>query len=140
VARRKDDDDDFIEGRDDAPDDADETALEAEPPTPGRVGSTDVTTGGAAPRMARYGEGKEGRPARRERGVQGARAGFFVRAGIFWRDVRAELRRVTWPSMRDVQNTTIITIVAVAFFAAYLWAIDQMWAKLLGGLTKLLGG
>jgi preprotein translocase subunit SecE len=137
VARRK-DEDDYTGGQGDAPE-ADAPSLEPEPP-PSRITSSDVTTGGAAPRAARFGEGAEGRPARRERGVRGSREGFFSRVGTFWRDVRAELRRVTWPTARDVQNTTIITIIAVAFFAAYLWAIDQAFAKMLGGLTKLLGG
>ncbi|MCA1815423.1 MAG: preprotein translocase subunit SecE [Acidobacteria bacterium] len=140
MARRKDvDDDDFIEGQGDA-DDEESPSLEAEAP-PARTSSSTVTSGAsAAPRMARYGEGAEGRPARRERGVQGSREGFFGRVGTFWRDVRQELRRVTWPSLREVQNTTIITIVAVAFFAAYLWSIDQIFAKLLGGFHKLFGG
>ena len=141
MARRKDvDDDDFIEEQGDA-DDEESPSLEAEAP-PARTSSSAVTGGGgsAAPRMARYGEGAEGRPARRERGVQGSREGFFGRVGTFWRDVRQELRRVTWPSLREVQNTTIITIVAVAFFAAYLWSIDQIFAKLLNGFHKLFGG
>jgi preprotein translocase subunit SecE len=90
--------------------------------------------------MARFGEGSEGRPARRERGVEGSREGFFSRVGTFWRDVRLELRRVTWPSARDVQHTTIITIIAVAFFAAYLWSIDQVFAQILNGFHKLFGG
>jgi preprotein translocase subunit SecE len=72
--------------------------------------------------------------------VQGSREGFFGRVGTFWRDVRSEMRRVTWPTMHEVQNTTIITIVAVAFFALYLFLIDQAWAKLLNGLHSLLGG
>lgn len=138
MARRK-DDDDFTEGQGDAQDDADEPALEAEP-APERVSSSSVTSGTPAPRAARFGEGAEGRAARRERGVQGARAGSLQRAGSFWRDVRAELRRVTWPSMHEVQNTTIITIIAVAFFAAYLYAIDRVFAGILNGLTKMLGG
>jgi preprotein translocase subunit SecE len=131
VATRKDDEDDFIEGQDGSQEDADEPSLEAEAP-PARVSSSDVTGGSAAPRMARFGEGSEGRTARRERGVRGSREGFFGRIGTFWRDVRSEMRRVTWPTMHEVQNTTIITIIAVAFFAAYLWGIDQVWAKLLG--------
>ena len=138
MARRK-DEDDFIGGQGGDREDADEPSLDAEAP-PARVSSSDVTGGSAAPRMARYGEGSEGKAARRERGVQGSREGFFARIGTFWRDVRGEMRRVTWPTMRDVQNTTIITIVAVAFFAAYLWAIDQAFAKLLTGLHSLLGG
>jgi preprotein translocase subunit SecE len=123
-----------MDEQDDAPEGA-APSLEPEP-APARVSSSDVSAGSAAPRMARFGEGAEGRPARRERGVKGAREGFFSRVGTFWREVRAELRRVTWPSMRDVQNTTIITIIAVAFFAAYLWGIDQVFAKLLGLLPK----
>jgi preprotein translocase subunit SecE len=123
-----------MDEQDDAPD-GDAPLLEPEP-APARVSSSDVSSGSAAPRMARFGEGSEGRPARRERAVKGGREGFFERVGTFWRDVRAELRRVTWPSARDVQNTTIITIIAVAFFAAYLWGIDQIWAKLLGLLPK----
>lgn len=139
MATRKDDEGDFIEGQGDTSEDAAAPSLEAEHADV-RVSSSDVVSGSAAPRMARFGEGAEGRTARRERGVQGSREGFLGRIGTFWRDVRSEMRRVTWPTMHDVQNTTIITIIAVAFFAAYLWAIDQAWAKLLGGLHKMLGG
>jgi preprotein translocase subunit SecE len=82
------------------------------------------------------------RPARQTRSsVAGPHsAGFFDRAGGFWRDVRAELKRVTWPTLKEVQSTTIITIIAVIFFAAYLWVVDMGLAKLIEGLTKLLGG
>ena len=83
------------------------------------------------------------RPARQARSSSGAgprNAGFFDRAGGFWRDVRAELKRVTWPTLKEVQNTTVITIIAVIFFAAYLWVVDMGLAKMIEGLTKLLGG
>ena|SRR2546421_8536625 len=83
------------------------------------------------------------RPARQARSGGGAgprNAGFFDRTGGFWRDVRAELKRVTWPTLKEVQHTTIITIIAVIFFAAYLWAVDMGLAKVIEGLTKLLGG
>jgi preprotein translocase SecE subunit len=50
------------------------------------------------------------------------------------------MRRVTWPTLKDVQNTTIITIIAVAFFATYLWLIDKGWTLVVNGLTKALGG
>lgn len=104
----------------------------------GRGGA--AASGGAAPRMARYGEGPEGSPARRERGLPDhARDGFFERAGKFVRDVRAELSRVTWPTAIQVRNTTIITVIAVIFFAAYLWAVDRTFAFLIDKLQGLLG-
>ena len=134
MARRK--EDEFDEGRED---DAAQTPPEPEPP-PGRVSSADVSADAPAPRAARFGEGPEGRAARRERGVKGERAGFFERVAQFWHDIRAELRRVTWPTLKQVQSTTIITIIACAFFAIYLYVIDYTFTKLIGGLTKLFGG
>jgi preprotein translocase subunit SecE len=133
VARR--DHDEFDGGR------ADEAQTPPEPePPPGRVSSADVSAGAPAPRAARFGEGPEGRAARRERGVKGERAGFFERVAQFWHDIRAELRRVTWPTLKQVQSTTIITIIACAFFAVYLYIVDYGFTKLIGGLTKLFGG
>jgi preprotein translocase subunit SecE len=120
-------------------DDASLPSLEPAPP-PGRTSSTDVDTTAAAPRAARFGEGPEGNAARRERGLTGPRAGFFERIATFGSDVRSEMRRVTWPTLKDVQNTTVITIIAVAFFATYLWLIDKGWTFLINGLTKALGG
>ena len=96
------------------------------------------TPSGAAPRMARYGEGPEGRPARRERAERGG-DGFFDRAGKFLRDVRAELSRTTWPSAHEVRNTTIITIIAVIFFATYLYGADRLFAFLLDQLARAVG-
>ena len=113
-------------------------------PSPARVSSEDVPESAPpAPRAARFGEGPEGKGARRERGVSGPRAGFFERTAQFLRDVRAEMRRVSWPTMTEVKNTTIITLVAVIFFAVYLFLVDQGLARLILGLewlaNKLLG-
>ena len=99
-----------------------------------------ATASGAAQRMARFGEGPEGRPARRERGLsEHPRDGFFSRVGKFVRDVRSELGRTTWPKAVQVRNTTIITIAAVAFFASYLFAVDRLFTFLLDQLAKLFG-
>ena len=87
-----------------------------------------------APRTARFGEGPEGKAARRERGGQGAPG----RIGQFLHDVRQELKRVSWPSASNVQNTTIITLIAVIFFAVYLFLVDQALARLIIGLDWLL--
>ena len=122
-------------------DDSEELPLEPEP-APERVSSSDVPPGVPAPRVARFGEGVEGRGVRRERGVTGARAGFFTRTGQFMRDTRAEMKRVSWPTAREVKNTTIITIIAVIFFALYLSGIDLVIVQLgrFGGwLLSLVG-
>ncbi|HSS22001.1 MAG TPA: preprotein translocase subunit SecE [Pyrinomonadaceae bacterium] len=91
-----------------------------------------------APRASRFGEGVEGRGARKERGLSGPRTSALGRMGQFLRDVRAEMKRVSWPTVTEVKNTTIITLVAVIFFAVYLFAIDRLWAFLLLQLSHLL--
>jgi preprotein translocase subunit SecE len=91
-----------------------------------------------APRATRFGEGVEGKGARRERGLSGPRVGPIGRMSQFLRDVRAEMKRVSWPTVKEVKNTTIITLVAVVFFAVYLFLVDRIWAYLIVGLNRLL--
>lgn len=57
----------------------------------------------------------------------------------FYRDVKLEMKRVTWPSRQDVINTTVITIIAVFFFAFYLMLVDLGLTKIIEELTKLIG-
>ena len=91
-----------------------------------------------APRGARFGEGQEGKGVRRARGLSGPRVGYAGRLAQFLRDVRAEMKRVSWPSVSDVKNTTIITLIAVIFFAVYLFLVDRVWSFLLTQLNNLL--
>jgi len=89
------------------------------------------------PRAARFGEGPEGKVVRRERGHSGAPTG-PARLAQFLHDVRQEMKRVSWPSLKHVQNTTIITVIAVIFFALYLFAVDQGLSRLILGLDWLI--
>jgi preprotein translocase subunit SecE len=91
-----------------------------------------------SPRAARFGEGAEGKPVRRERGLSGPRKSAIGRLAQFLRDVRAEMNRVSWPTATEVKNTTIITLIAVIFFAIYLFLVDRVWAFLLLQLNHLL--
>ena len=58
--------------------------------------------------------------------------------GEFVKKTRAELDKTSFPSREDVQSTTIIVIVSVIFFAAYLFLVDHGWTYLLEGLTWLI--
>ena len=76
---------------------------------------------------------------RKERSTA-AGPGFLGRTMQFLRDTRAEMRRVSWPTANDVKNTTIITLIAVVFFALYLFSVDRVWAFLIEHLKGWLGG
>jgi preprotein translocase subunit SecE len=50
--------------------------------------------------------------------------GWWGRARDFVTEVRNEMKRVTWPSRREVYATTIVVIITSAFFGLYLFAVD----------------
>jgi preprotein translocase subunit SecE len=44
----------------------------------------------------------------------------------FIRDVRLELKKVTWPTRSEVLSTTVVVMIAVVFFSAFLWVVDNL--------------
>jgi preprotein translocase subunit SecE len=63
--------------------------------------------------------------------------GWVATVRQFWREVALEMKKVSWPTRTEVINTTIITIVVVIFFAAFLWAADIVLAELIHGIEWL---
>ncbi|MCK6510759.1 preprotein translocase subunit SecE [Myxococcota bacterium] len=66
--------------------------------------------------------------------------GFVVAAGIslrlwFHQDVNQaahevidEMYRVTWPTGKDTQTSTIVVIITTIIFSLFLWFFDQVWS------------
>lgn len=52
-------------------------------------------------------------------------------------ETEAELRKVTWPTMKEVVNASIVVIVSVLFLMAFLAGADLVLARVAG---VLLGG
>ena len=51
------------------------------------------------------------------------------RVKTFYSDVRTEMKKVTAPSWKEVQATTVVVIVTVALFGVYFWVIDTAISK-----------
>ena len=56
--------------------------------------------------------------------VREAAGGRIERARVFLSEVRNELKRVTWPSQKEVYATTVVVILVSIFFGLYLFALD----------------
>lgn len=54
--------------------------------------------------------------------------GWWERAREFFSEVRNEMKRVTWPSRREVYATTLVVILTSVFFGVYLFAVDLMFS------------
>ena len=46
----------------------------------------------------------------------------------FFREVRNEMKRVTWPSRREVYATTVVVILTSVFFGLYLFGVDLVFS------------
>jgi preprotein translocase subunit SecE len=42
----------------------------------------------------------------------------------FFVEVKAELKKVTWPAWPEVKTTTTVVIATTVFFGFYLWGLD----------------
>ena len=58
----------------------------------------------------------------------------WKRVTTFFQEVKAELQKTTWPTQKEVRNTTIVVIVFVMVCAAYLFVVDR---ALQTGMEKL---
>lgn len=56
------------------------------------------------------------------------------KAKEFLLEVRAEIKRVTWPSRKEAMGGTIVVIVVVFLVSIYLGVIDSVLAKLVRGI------
>jgi len=56
--------------------------------------------------------------------VREAAGGRIERTRVFLSEVRNELKRVTWPSQKEVYATTIVVILFSVFFGLYLFGLD----------------
>lgn len=54
----------------------------------------------------------------------------------FLREVRAELKKVSWPNKKELTSYTGIVFVSVVFVAALIWLIDTAFTEALKGLIK----
>jgi len=54
----------------------------------------------------------------------------FKRIGAYLRDIRGEMKKVTWPSRNDMIKTTIAVIVISLFFGIYLFGVDFIFARI----------
>jgi preprotein translocase subunit SecE len=64
---------------------------------------------------------------------------WYKRLGNFLKDVKAELKKVTWPSRNEVTSTTIVVIAATVFFGFYLFFMDVIFSWIIGQIKGLFG-
>jgi preprotein translocase subunit SecE len=71
--------------------------------------------------------------------VREAAGGRFERMRLFFSEVRNELKRVTWPTSKEVYATTIVVILVSIFFGVYLFLLDIGLLRLVDWIFRIFG-
>ena len=58
----------------------------------------------------------------------------------FLREVKQELKKVTWPSRKDTLSGTVVVLVAVFVIAAFLGIVDSVLSRLVKELLMKASG
>lgn len=72
--------------------------------------------------------------------THGGPLGWWYRTGEFFSEVRNEMKRVTWPSQREVYATTVVVILTSVFFGVYLFGVDLLFGRAAEWVFRRFGG
>ena len=62
----------------------------------------------------------------------------FRELKTFFSEVRTELKKVTWPSKKEVYATTVVVILTTVFFGFYLYGLDVIMSQLFTRIISAL--
>ena len=65
--------------------------------------------------------------------------GFFKRVGKWFREMKSELRKVVWPSGKQLLNNTLIVFGAVVVVGVIVFAFDWLAAQGVALLGDVIG-
>ena len=72
-------------------------------------------------------------------GEGGGITNWWSNARTFLTEVRNEMRRVTWPSRREVYATTLVVVLTAMFFGVYLWGLDLALDRIIRWVFRTAG-
>ena len=91
-------------------------------------------------------QAKETKPAKAEKtkadkpkAAKEKKPGFFNRLGRFFRELKAELKKVAWPSGSDTMKKTGIVIVCVIVVGVIVWIFDGIASSVIDAILSLFG-
>ena len=64
---------------------------------------------------------------------------WYKRLANFLKDVKAEIKKVTWPARHEVYSTTLVVIIATIFFGFYLFFMDIIFSWVITQIKSLFG-
>ena len=68
-----------------------------------------------------------------------AKPGFFKRVAKWFREMKSELKKVVWPTGKQLSNNTLVSVVVMLASAIVLWGFDMLASGLVHALINIAG-
>lgn len=82
---------------------------------------------------------KETDKPKKAKAEKSKKPGVGQRLSRFLREMKAELKKVSWPSRRDTMRNTGVVIVCVLVVAVIVWVFDGIASSVINALLSLFG-
>ena len=63
----------------------------------------------------------------------------FDRVVNYFKGVRAEVARVSWPTRNEVVTLTALILLMAVIVTLYIWGVDGIWGIIIRGILSLRG-
>lgn len=63
--------------------------------------------------------------------------GKIEQAKVFFEESKAELKKVTWPTKKEIRVTTIAVLILVTLMSIFLGVLDLGLVKIVGAITGM---
>ena len=64
---------------------------------------------------------------------------FGQRVSKWWREMKSELKKVVWPTPRQIVNNTIVALVVMLVAAIVIWGFDEIAQLIVRAVLSLAG-
>ena len=68
-----------------------------------------------------------------------SKPGFFKRVAKWFREMKSELKKVVWPTPKQLFNNTLFSVVVMIASAIVLWGFDMLASGLVHALINIAG-
>jgi preprotein translocase subunit SecE len=57
----------------------------------------------------------------------------------WFREMRSELKKVVWPTPKQITNNTLVALVVMVIASVLVWGVDQIGAQIVHAIVSLGG-
>lgn len=83
---------------------------------------------------------KADKPKKKKSDGKKTKPGVGARISRWWREMKSELKKVQWPSLKQTLNNTWVVLLCVLFIGVFIWAFDWLAKSIIDALLSLFKG